>query len=120
MLKHRLSLLLSLLLTLLAVQGFSAEPAAPARVPGWLGVSIQERGEALAEELAKCFGVEAGTGVLSEPPQEGVVVAFVEAGSPADGAGLQPWDVILAIEGANVASLKAYLEALRRAPPAYP
>lgn len=210
---------MSLLLTLLAVQGFGAEPAAPARAPGWLGVSIQEVGEALAEELAKHFGVEAGTGVLvmeafkggpaeaagvrpgdvivgldgrpiwevrqlqqkvralsvgkvvevailreqerlkvplkvgpmpeeaqaqligepfglfihlpsfgkgtrevhepsvkgSEPSQDGVVVAFVEAGSPADRAGLQPRDVILAIDGVEVASLKAYLEALRGA-----
>ena len=219
MLTHRSSILLSLLLALLAVRGFGAEPAAPARAPGWLGVSIQEVGEALAEELAKRFGVEAGTGVLvmealkggpaeaagihsgdvivglgghpiwevrqlqqkvralsvgkvvevailrererlkvlvkvgpmpeeaqaqligeplglfirvpsfgkgprevhelgakgSELPQEGVVVAFVEAGSPADRAGLQPRDVILAIDGVEVASLKAYLEALRGA-----
>lgn len=211
---------MGLLLTLLAVQGLGAEPAVLPRTLGWLGVSIQEVGEALAEELAKRFGVEAGTGVLvmealrggpaeaagiqpgdvivgldgrpiwkvrqlqqrvralsvgkivevailrerkrlkvpvkvgpmpeeaqaqligeplglfirlpsfgkgprevhepsakgSEPSQEGMVVAFVEAGSPADRAGLQPRDVILAIDGIKITSLKAYLEAFRRAP----
>ncbi len=39
---------------------------------GWLGVSIQEVGEELAERLAVTFGVESGTGVLVVEAIQGV------------------------------------------------
>jgi serine protease Do len=58
---------------------------------GRLGVQIQ----ALTPELAKSFKLPNTTGVL---------VAAVEPKSPADQAGLQPGDVILAYEGKPVTS----------------
>ncbi|HEX2828924.1 MAG TPA: DegQ family serine endoprotease [Burkholderiales bacterium] len=58
---------------------------------GRLGVQIQ----ALTPELAKSFKL---------PSTQGVLVASVEPKSPADQAGLQPGDVILAFEGKPVKS----------------
>ncbi len=56
---------------------------------GWLGVSIQDIGEELAERLAATFGVESGTGVL-------VVEAI--RGGPAEAGGLKPNDVIVKLD----------------------
>jgi serine protease Do len=57
---------------------------------GWLGVSIQP----LTPELAKGFEVAAGTGAL---------VASVQDGSPAAGAGLKAGDVITEYDGHKIA-----------------
>ena len=56
---------------------------------GWLGVSIQEVGEELAERLSATFGVESGTGVL---------VLEAIRGGPAEAAGLKPSDVIVKLD----------------------
>jgi serine protease Do len=53
---------------------------------GWLGVQIQE----IDEELATALG-------LGEP--QGVLIADVTAGGPADEAGLEPGDVVISIAG---------------------
>ncbi len=58
---------------------------------GWLGVTIQN----VTEELADAFEVEADTGA---------VVASVNAGSPADDAGFESGDIVLAIDGDEVDS----------------
>ncbi|WP_290784209.1 Do family serine endopeptidase [Halomonas sp.] len=54
-------------------------------IRGWLGVEAQE----LNPELAASFGLQA---------PRGVVIAGVVPGGPADQAGLQPGDVLLAID----------------------
>ena len=58
---------------------------------GWLGVVIQE----VTRELAESFGMERARGAL---------VARVLPGSPAEGAGLQVGDVIVAYDGQPVHS----------------
>lgn len=58
-------------------------------VRGWLGVVIQE----IDEELAKSFGLASS---------EGVLVAEVSPGSPADNGGLESGDVILDMNGDRV------------------
>ncbi len=56
---------------------------------GKLGVTIQ----GMDEELAKSFG-------LDKP--EGALVSSVEPGSPAEAAGIQPGDIITAVDGQKV------------------
>ncbi|MFM7143134.1 MAG: Do family serine endopeptidase [Alphaproteobacteria bacterium] len=56
---------------------------------GWLGVSVQS----VTPELAESFG-------LTEP--SGALVAAVSAGSPAEKAGIERGDVILAFNGATI------------------
>ncbi|HZH03913.1 MAG TPA: trypsin-like peptidase domain-containing protein [Myxococcaceae bacterium] len=58
---------------------------------GWLGVGIQD----LTPDLAKALGV---------PVSEGALVGSVNDGSPAKKAGVQPDDVITAIDGQKVTS----------------
>lgn len=53
---------------------------------GWLGLTLQP----LSEELAKSFGLK---------NTEGVLVADVNKGDPADKAGIKAGDIILAIDG---------------------
>jgi serine protease Do len=60
-------------------------------VRGWLGVAIQD----LDEDLAKAFS-------LSE--MQGALVADVEAGTPADTAGIKRGDVIVDFRGKSVKS----------------
>ncbi len=55
-------------------------------VRGWLGIVIQD----VTDELAESFGV---------PEQEGVLVAEVMSGGPAEAAGLRPGDVVVAFGG---------------------
>ncbi len=64
-------------------------------VRGWLGVSIQE----VNEELAEAFD-------LSEV--KGILVSDVEAGSPAEKGGLEPDDVIVAIQGKEVVGIREF------------
>ncbi len=60
---------------------------------GWLGVTIQQ----IDEELATGLGFDGNTGAL---------VASVVRESPAAKAGVQPGDVIVAIDGENIDHLK--------------
>lgn len=62
-------------------------------VRGWLGVGIQQ----VTSELGKKFGVEEGQGVL---------VNEVFENDPAARSGIQPGDIILSVDGTQVASPK--------------
>jgi serine protease Do len=67
---------------------------------GALGVRVQE----LTPQLADYFGVK-----------DGVLVASVEPGSPAEKAGLKAGDVVTAVDGAAVTEAAALRRELRRA-----
>src|SRR5437667_1526372 len=58
-------------------------------VRGWLGVVIQD----LTDELASSFGVR---------EREGVLVADVMKGGPAETAGLRPGDVVVELDGTRI------------------
>jgi serine protease Do len=58
-------------------------------VRGWLGIVIQD----VTDELAGAFGVR---------EREGVLIADVMKGGPADGAGLRPGDVVVEFGGTRV------------------
>jgi serine protease Do len=58
---------------------------------GWLGVAIQD----ITPELAEYYGIK---------EQKGVLVTQVFPGDPAEEAGIQPQDVILAIDGKPITS----------------
>jgi serine protease Do len=58
-------------------------------VRGWLGVQIQT----VTEDLAKTLGMEKASGAI---------VSDVSPSSPADHAGLQPGDVIVAVDGEDM------------------
>ena len=60
---------------------------------GWLGVSIQE----VTPELAKSFGLR---------EKKGALVAQVFSGSPAEKAGIEQGDVIVGIDGKEIADSK--------------
>jgi len=60
---------------------------------GWLGVQIQQ----IDEEIAEGLGLESANGAL---------VASVVPESPADAAGLQPGDVIVGFEDAEIEDIK--------------
>ena len=61
-------------------------------VRGWLGIMIQD----LTEDLAQGFGVK---------EREGVLVADIMAGGPAEGSGLKPGDIIVEFGGAGIKEL---------------
>ncbi|WP_075879134.1 S1C family serine protease [Vreelandella massiliensis] len=63
-------------------------------IRGWLGIEAQ----ALSRELAASFGLRT--------PQ-GMIIAGVIQGGPADKAGLQPGDVLLAVDGQPVLDARA-------------
>ncbi len=71
---------------------------------GWLGISIQEVGEELAERLAATFGVESGTGVL-------VVEAI--RGGPAEAGGLKPNDVIVKLDNQPIWEVRQLQKIIR-------
>jgi serine protease Do len=58
-------------------------------VRGWLGIAIQD----VTDELASSFGVR---------EREGVLVADVMKGGPAEAAGLRPGDVIVELNGTKI------------------
>ena len=68
---------------------------------GWIGVEVQE----ITPELAESFGM---------PGTEGALIAGVMRGSPADKAGIQPGDVLLAIDGKKVKDAAEHARADRR------
>src|SRR3989304_5924990 len=122
--------------------GAEGPPAAPRpdfdRPIGWLGITIQEVGEEMAERLAARFGPAAGTGggggepmpggpgAAAGPPRGGgvggVIITAGAPRSPARAAGLRPMDVVLEVDGRPVAGLKDLYAALRAAAgkPAFP
>ena len=71
---------------------------------GWLGVEIQDITPALAES----FGL---------PTQDGVIIAGVLKRGPADRAGLQPGDVILAINNGAVHDVRSALTVIAQTKP---
>jgi serine protease Do len=56
---------------------------------GWLGVAIQD----LSQEMAEYYGID---------QEKGVFVANVFKGDPADEAGIQPKDIIIAVNGKTI------------------
>jgi len=71
---------------------------------GWLGVRIQP----LTEDLARSFGTKEGDGVL---------VADVMPGSPAEAAGFKPGDVVLEFEGQKTPEVPDLQRAVADTPP---
>jgi len=71
---------------------------------GWVGVQLQPLETALAEAM----------GVMA---REGALVAAVLPGSPAAAAGLEPGDVILAIDGKPTRTVREVLDAVAAVPP---
>jgi serine protease Do len=74
---------------------------------GWLGVSISDVTEDLAERLASTFGPEAGTGVL--------VVEIVKGG-PAEAALLRRGDVIVRVDAQPIWDVRQLQRTIRSQP----
>jgi S1-C subfamily serine protease len=84
--------------------------AAVAQTPpemGWLGVSIAEVNEELAERLGSVFGPAAGTGVH---------VVDVLKGGPAEGAGLERGDVIVRVDAQPIWDVRQLQRLVRTQP----
>ena len=77
------------------------------RPVGWLGITIQDVGEELADQLASRFGPAAGIGVL---------VVETLKGGPAESAGLRRGDVIVALDGKPVWDVRQLQQRVRSAP----
>ncbi|MFQ5849426.1 MAG: DegQ family serine endoprotease [Candidatus Binatia bacterium] len=77
------------------------EVVASAKGMGNLGLTVQK----LTPQIAESLGLDRA---------EGVVVTFVEPGSPGDEAGLQRGDVILEIDRKPIRDLKDYRKAIAR------
>src|SRR5262245_27505075 len=73
-------------------------------VRGWRGVAIQD----VTDELAPAFGVK---------EREGVLVADIVKGGPADGAGIRPGDVIVEFDGSVIAEVPDLQRRVARAAP---
>ena len=74
-------------------------------IRGYLGVVIQN----LDADLIKSFGLEPGT--------EGVLIADVSEGSPAEKAGLRRGDVVLRFDGQNVTNVRQFRNVVGLTPP---
>jgi serine protease DegS len=71
---------------------------------GWLGIEIQE----LTPDLAESFGLKG---------EKGVIISGVLRNGPADKAGLEPGDVIKQINGKDMESVHATLNAIAQTQP---
>jgi S1-C subfamily serine protease len=93
----------------LALGCLSFLPAAvsPPAAPGWLGVSIADVPEDLAERLAERFGPAAGTGVQ--------IVEVLRAG-PAEQGGLRRGDVIVRLDAQPIWEVRQLQRAIRGQP----
>lgn len=69
---------------------------------GWLGVSVQE----IDQKLAEYFNL---------PDEEGVLAAKVLPNSPAEKGGLKEGDIIRRFDGKNVKDLKSFLDMVTKA-----
>jgi S1-C subfamily serine protease len=74
---------------------------------GWLGVSISDVGEDLADRLAMAFGPAAGTGV---------VVVDVLRGGPAEGASMKRGDVIVRVDAQPIWDVRQLQRTIRSRP----
>ncbi len=74
---------------------------------GWLGISISEIGEDLADRLATTFGPAAGTGVL---------VVDVLKGGPAERAPLKRGDVIVSVDAQPIWDVRQLQRTIRSRP----
>lgn len=73
-------------------------------IRGWLGIEAQD----LTPALAESFGLDAVRGML---------IAGILRGGPADKAGLEPGDVILAIDGEEIADATDAMGQIAQRPP---
>lgn len=89
----------------LAIPGQAGAQASPDL--GWLGISISDVSEDLADRLAGVFGPGAGTGV---------VVVDILKGGPAEGATLRRGDVIVRVDGQPIWDVRQLQRAIRVAP----
>ncbi|MBT0962649.1 Do family serine endopeptidase [Denitromonas iodatirespirans] len=71
---------------------------------GWIGVEIQD----ITQELAESFGL---------PDTKGALIAGVMRGGPADKGGIQPGDVLVAIEAQAIPDPQRMLELVAALPP---
>ncbi|MES2105672.1 MAG: Do family serine endopeptidase [Pseudomonadota bacterium] len=71
---------------------------------GWIGVEPQD----ITPELADSFGI---------PQKSGAIIAGVIRGGPADKAGIKPGDILVSIEGQQVADTTAMLNLIAQLPP---
>jgi len=85
----------------------SVRAAQPSPELGWLGISISDITEDLAERLATTFGPEAGTGVL--------VVDVVKDG-PAEAAALRRGDVIVRVDAQPIWDVRQLQRTIRSQP----
>jgi S1-C subfamily serine protease len=99
-------LALGLLLGCLAAEVAWASASAPPPL-GWLGISIAEVTEDLAERLAVAFGPAAGTGVR---------VVDVLRDGPAERAGLAREDVIVRLDAQPIWDVRQLQRAIRSQP----
>lgn len=76
-------------------------------VPGWLGISISDVGEDLADRLARTFGPGAGIGV---------VVVDVLKGGPAEQAPLKRGDVIVQVDAQPIWDVRQLQRTIRAQP----
>jgi serine protease Do len=74
---------------------------------GWLGISISDVGEDLADRLATTFGPQAGVGV---------VVVDVLKGGPAEGSPLRRGDVIIRVDKQAIWDVKQLQRTIRTKP----
>lgn len=85
----------------------SVRAAQPSPELGWLGISISDITEDLAERLATTFGPEAGTGVF--------VVEIVKGG-PAEAAALRRGDVIVRVDAQPIWDVRQLQRTIRSQP----
>ena len=95
----------ALFVYLLLMPGRAAAEASPD--VGWLGISISDVGEELADRLAGTFGPGAGTGVL---------VADVLKGGPAEGTTLKRGDVIVRVDAQPIWDVRQLQRTIRGKP----
>lgn len=94
-----------LLVWLLAISNQAGAQATPDL--GWLGISISDVSEDLADRLASTFGPEAGTGV---------VVMDVVKGGPAESTTLKRGDVIVRVDTQPIWDVRQLQRTIRAKP----